>query len=109
MTSKEYVTLRKAFLEWCNHKCALYGQNTIDKRLWGDEPIKESEICTGDCDTCGISYGIKRFLSNYNNAKDEYEYHEEICKALLKWNLEHLNPPEQPPKYHENINGYFCY
>ena len=44
MTSKEYVTLRKAFLEWCNHKCALWGRNTIDKRLWGDETIKERSI-----------------------------------------------------------------
>ena len=108
MTSKEYVTLRKAFLEWCNHKCALWGQNTIDKRLWGDETIKESDICTGICSNCSVSYGIKGFLTTSNNAKDEYEHHEEICKALLKWKFEHLNPSEQP-KHHESINGSFCY
>lgn len=95
MTSKEYVTLKRAFIKWSHRICSLRGQNAIKRITEEDKTIPLSDCCFAKCDTCSFSYGIKRIPSVLTDEVYEHEHHEEICAALLKWKSEQLDSLEE--------------
>lgn len=109
MTSKEYVTLKRAFTKWSHRICSLRGQNTINRVANEDTTIDRSDCCSARCDTCDVSYGIKRIPSVLTDEVYEHEHHEEICAALLKWKSEQLDSLEEPKHHDLSKEDVFCY